>query len=122
MKDSTAYCRLLASFFIFFASFFSLGLLAGSFFTAFLLSWLLLMMVAPMEKSEDGAALCSADILPDIDSARRHKWLRPTVWQQGLAVAAQALQVSPKRDVNFSTALLLRNNNFRLSLNCCRSS
>jgi hypothetical protein len=54
MKDSTAYCRLLASFFIFFASFFSLGLLAGSFFTAFLLSWLLLMMVAPMKKSGVG--------------------------------------------------------------------
>jgi hypothetical protein len=42
-----AYWRFIASFLIFLASFFSLGVLAGSFFVAFLLSWLLLMMFAP---------------------------------------------------------------------------
>jgi hypothetical protein len=50
MKDGAPYCRLLASFFTFFASFFSLGLFAGSFFTAFLLSCALLMMFAPVEE------------------------------------------------------------------------
>lgn len=42
-----AYWRFDASFFNFFASFFSFGVFKGSFFTAFLLSWLLLMFFAP---------------------------------------------------------------------------
>jgi hypothetical protein len=47
LTPELAYWRFVASFFNFFASFFSFGVFKGSFFTAFLLSWLLLMLVAP---------------------------------------------------------------------------
>ena len=47
VKTAPNYCRLRSSFFTFLASFFSFGVLAGSFFTDFFVSLLLLIVVAP---------------------------------------------------------------------------